>query len=219
MGVGISKDYQNFLHRILSALSDRSYVGIYHHVREISYGGVGQRNPRLVSERNCGTCSGKHILLRDLLRAASYKADVLTLFTHFNKNIPVHSSMPDELIELIEKGEIFDYHNVVLLHPIVRPDEAEQTDEFERNADGFFLDATWPDAMGCFGFLVNNQWLGKENTILAGPLIKREPVADCVVTQKKNLLENLSKLQLERRALFLKLLTSWIAEQGLLCQG
>ncbi len=201
--------YREFLSKILSGLDDPSYIGIFHHVRKIPYGGVGQRDPRVVYEQNRGTCSGKHILLRDLLRVANYKADVLTIFTHFNKKIPIHASMLDQLVCLIREGEIPDYHNVVQLG----------LKKANGDVEHLLLDATWPDDMGRYGFLVNSSWDGLVDTIAAGPLLERQPICENVVVQKKHLLLNLSEQQLESRALFLDLLTSWIAKQGLCLPG
>ncbi|MEH6629710.1 MAG: hypothetical protein V7776_02725 [Halopseudomonas aestusnigri] len=163
----------------------------------------------MVYEQNRGTCSGKHILLRDLLRVANYKADVLTVFTHFNKNIPIHASMPDQLLGLIREGEVPDYHNIVQLR-------LKDVNGYVR---AFLLDATWPDDMGCYGFQVNTSWRGSIDTIAAGPLLETQPICEDVVAQKKQLLHNLSEDKLETRTLFLDLLTHWITKQGLCSSG
>ncbi|WP_419903340.1 hypothetical protein [Kiloniella sp.] len=195
--------YREFLHEVLSKLEDSSHIGIYHHVRQIPYGGVGQRDPQQVYERNLGTCSGKHVLLRDLLQAANYNADVLNIFTHFNKYIPSHSTMSPHLLELLENGDVPDFHNIVQL----------SLSSKNGNVDRYLLDATWPDAMACYGFKINSSWAGSGDTVLAGPLLTRYPVCSSVVEQKEQLLLTLSKPDLERRAFFLDLLTSWISDQ------
>ena len=101
---------------ILPSIAARDPVrlcNIYHTVRRIPYGRTGQRDPATVVETNVGSCSGKHILLRGLLRAAKFDAEIITMFTHFDQGIPFNASYPHALRELLGAGEICDFHHYV----------------------------------------------------------------------------------------------------------
>ena len=192
--------YANFLRTILDIQRLKTVPGIYHHVRRIPYGAAGQRDPQSVYQARRGTCSGKHLLLRDLLRTAGHKAEVLCIYTHFNKGMPSHPSMPRELQELIEHQIVPDYHNVVRFFPA-------------GSANSQLLDATWDDRMLGFGFPVNTAWAGIGDTKLAGSILRVEEISDDLIGQKIELLNHFSGQELEIRSRFLTLLTEWISRQ------
>ena len=196
-----AQDYKVFLNQVLQQPKDSGQAvdmpSIFHHVRRIPYGGAGQRDPRKVYELNLGTCSGKHILLRDLLRAAGFNAQVVTVFTFFNKGIPVDASMNPELQRIIQQTDVPDYHNFV---------QVQTTD-----IGWLTLDATWHDALKPLGFPVNDAWNGVGVMSLAGAALKIYPAAEDVVTLKKSLLDTLKPAELQLRARFLELLTEWMA--------
>ncbi len=190
--------YTEFLQSVHCSLVQPSVpdmVSIFHHIRQIPYGGAGQRDPRMVYEGNLGTCSGKHILLRDLLRAADIKADVVTVLIHFNKGIPLHSSMSAELQSIIAEEEVPDYHH------FVRAQVGEQW---------FDLDATWRDNFADYGFVTNSGWCGAGPTTLAGTILKTFPITEDIAAQKTLLLKGLSADETALRSRFLALLTDWI---------
>lgn len=198
----MSKTYRAFLLEVVQEAQkavQTSYpiVGIYHHIRAIPYGGAGQRDPRKVYESRLGTCSGKHILLRDTLRAGGYDAEVVTIFTYFNKGIPIHPSMPQELQDIILNADVPDYHHFVRTI----------------SKDGYFvkLDATWHDALKGYGFPVNDAWDGMGDTVLAGTPIRVYPAKEDIAALKQSLLTTLSAGEIALRARFLKLLTEWMA--------
>lgn len=198
----MSQTYRTFLLGVVQEAqkaTQTSYpiVAIYHHVRSIPYGGAGQRDPRRVYESRLGTCSGKHILLRDTLRACGYDAEVVTIFTHFNKGIPVHPSMPQELQDIILSADVPDYHHFVRA----------------LSKDGYIveLDATWHDALKSYRFPVNDAWDGMGDTVLAGAPIRSYPATEDIASLKQSLLAALSAEETALRAKFLKLLTEWMA--------
>jgi transglutaminase-like putative cysteine protease len=138
--------YETYLSEIEDKVEPR-YVSIYHAVRNIPYGSTGIRNPVAVIENRRGSCSGKHMLLRDLLRLTDCEAEVITIHTHFNRAIPLAPSFPDDLATLIRDGEIDDYHHFV---------RARIDDQWLN------LDATWQDALGAPGIVTSTErpWPG-----------------------------------------------------------
>ena len=64
--------YKKFLKKCLRAGST-NVVDIYHAVRNIPYGSTGERDPVKVIASNLGSCSGKHILLRDFCARSDVK--------------------------------------------------------------------------------------------------------------------------------------------------
>ena len=188
------KIYETFLREIEDNTRPR-YVSIYHAVRNIPYGGIGERNPLAVLENRRGSCSGKHVLLRDLLRAAGYEAEVITIYTHLNKTIPLLSSFPDDLSLMVRDEEIKDYHHFVRIR-----------------IDGQWLnlDATWHDALRDHGFPVNMNWNGTGHTTVAASTIEEYPAVEDLAVFKQELIAALTPEAREKREQFFEKLTSWI---------
>jgi len=192
------KKYARELDKFLARnglLDTMAPVGIYHAVRNIPYGSRGGRSPELVLSTNEGSCSGKHILLRDLLRHANQRADVETVKGDFAASVPVVKSMPPRLQRYCANGGIKDFHHYVVW----------------QSANGECkLDATWPDQMAAMGFTDNSNWTGQGDTMLAlEPEAVLERVED-VEAYKKRLLAGLSDREQTDRAHFLLLLSDWI---------
>jgi hypothetical protein len=171
---------------------------IYHAVRNIPYGSVGERDPLLVMKNRSGSCSGKHILLRNLLRKAGYQAGVMTILTHFDSKLKPNEAFPPELNLMIEEGGICDYHHYVRVG----------------GPDGQKLDATWQDTLSPYGFPVNSGWDGEGDTELASvPIEVFEPVED-LIAFKIERINSLPKIEADRRSRFFDLLTGWITKLG-----
>lgn len=187
-----------FLDRHRSAGGDRAQrvAALYHAVRRIPYGSTGERDPAQVIARNLGSCSGKHILLRDVLRASGFTADVVTIFTHFSRTVPAHPAMPEPLREMLSGEPVVDYHHYVKL---------------SEGSHRQVLDATWHDWLRSFGFPVNDTWNGTGHTVLAATPIHEYHGEEDVAAHKVQLLASLSVEQRERREAFFRLLTEWIA--------
>ena len=186
--------YRTFLEKRLSAGS-RNVTDVYHAVRKIPYGSTGERDPLKVIANNLGSCSGKHVLLRDLLREAGWEAEIITMFTYFNRGIPSHPAMPAELRAMIEGEEVCDFHHYVR----VRMDEGWRK-----------LDATWHDALIPYGFPVNRDWKGESDTVLAAAPMREYPAVEDLVALKERLLTQLTPEQREFRAKFFTQLTNWM---------
>jgi hypothetical protein len=186
--------YQTFLNKLLRAGST-SVTDVYHAVRKIPYGSTGERNPVKVIANNLGSCSGKHILLRDLLREVGREAEVITMFTHFNRGIPSHPAMPAELRAMIAGKDVCDFHHYVRV----------------REAEGWHkLDATWHDALISYGFPVNRDWNGNSDTVLAATPIREYPAVEDLIAWKEQLLTQLTPEQRDFRAKFFTALTEWM---------
>jgi hypothetical protein len=178
-----------------------SVPSVYHAVRNLAYASDGNRDPARVIDTKRGACTGKHLLLRDLLRHIGEKADVELVAGDFAAGMPQVASMPEALRAWISTGGIRDFHCYV-----VWTDAGREVK----------LDATWPDMMEPFGYAVNSGWDGKGDTRIAlnpdGIKVRDEDV----IARKEALLATLSDQQRRDRREFLDLLTGWmpVALQG-----
>jgi hypothetical protein len=185
--------YDRFLAEI--GTGSNRLAAIYHAVRNIPYGSVGARDPLQVMRNRSGSCSGKHILLRNLLRKAGFEAGVMTIYTHFNSKLKPNPAFPDELNRMIEGAGVPDYHHYVRVG----------------GPNGQKLDATWHDAVIPYGFPVNARWNGEGDTELASvPIQEFEPVED-LIAYKTRLVQSLPEAEARRRDRFFGLLSDWIA--------
>ena len=186
--------YRIFLEKRLTAGST-NMTEVYHAVRKIPYGSTGERDPLKVIANNLGSCSGKHVLLRDLLREVGWGAEIITMFTYFNRGIPSHPAMPAELRAMIEGEDVCDFHHYVRV----------------RMGEGWRkLDATWHDALIPYGFPVNRDWKGESDTILAAAPLREYPAVEDLVALKERLLTQLTPEQGEFRGRFFTRLTNWM---------
>ena len=192
----LNEKYREILDQLLHSDERPPLVSLYHAVRNIPYGSTGVRDPVEVIEKNLGSCSGKHLLLRDLLRAEGFDAEIITMFTYFNRGMPVHDSFPSELRRLCIEANIPDYHHYVRVR---------------RNGDWLKLDATWHDRLAAYGFPVNDAWNGEGNTTLAADPIEEYPNVEDLIGKKKRLIRSLSPEDREKRARFFHLVTEWIS--------
>lgn len=186
--------YRTFLKEHLNAGST-NVADVYHAVRKIPYGSTGERDPVKVIANNLGSCSGKHILLRDLLREVGWEAEIITMFTYFNRGIPSHPAMPTDIRAMIEDDDVCDFHQYVRVRI---------------GKDWRKLDATWHDALIPYGFPVNRDWKGEGDTVLAATPIREYPAVEDLIARKEQLLTELTAEQRELRAKFFKRLTEWM---------
>lgn len=186
--------YRNFLKSHVKG-SDVDLPGVYHAVRNIPYGSTGERDPARIIANNLGSCSGKHILLRDLLRETGREAEVVTIFAHFNRGIPSHPAMPQDLRSMIEGEDISDYHQYV---------RAREGSRWIK------LDATWHDRLIPYDFPVNHDWAGADDTVLAAAPIREYAAVEDVAAWKADLLAELAPEQRDARIRFFRRLTEWM---------
>jgi hypothetical protein len=175
-----------------------SVIAVYHAVRDLAYASDGNRDPARVIDEKRGACTGKHLLLRDLLRTIGEKADIELVAGDFAAGMPQAASMPEALKAWIATGGIRDFHCYVVWH-----DGAREV----------LLDATWPDALKPLGYPVNSSWAGEGDTRIAltpdGIVVRDENV----IARKEELLATLTGAQRRDRREFLELLTKWM-QQG-----
>ena len=151
-----------------------------------------------------GSCSGKHILLRDLLREAGYEAEIITMLTYFNESTPICDSFSEDLKTLAGRMRIPDFHHYVRVKDQGR---------------WLKLDATWHDEMAAFGFSVNNDWAGEGDTRLASVPEHEYPHEEDIITFKAQLVDSLPSDQREVRAKYFAMITDWIAENAKPIEG
>ena len=186
--------YETYLREIEDSARP-PHVSIYHAVRNIPYGSTGKRNPVSVIKRRRGSCSGKHTLLRDLLRLNDCEAEVITIHTHFNRAIPLVPSFPDKLAKMVQGEEVDDFHHFVRAR-------------IDRH--WLDLDATWQDALGDYGFPVNSDWAGAGHTVVAAKALKEYPATEDVAAFKQQMIASLPPDARRKRELFFEKLTRWM---------
>jgi len=191
--------YTDFLREVIVDKGLKFLPLIYHQVRNIPYGSNGSRDPRIVYESNVGSCSGKHILLRDLLREAGHKAEIITMFTYFNESTPICDSFSEELKTLGASTRIPDFHHYVRV---------------KKQGKWLKLDATWHDGLAAFGFKVNSDWAGQGDTALASVAEREYPNEEDIIAFKAHLVDSLPSDQREVRAKYFAMVTGWIAENA-----
>ena len=169
---------------------------IYHAVRKLAYFSSGERSPEAVIRTGRGACTAKHILLRDLLRRHGEVAEVELVAGDFAAGMPQADSMSAPLRAMIRNAGIADFHCYVV---------------WQNAGHAVRLDATWPDALAGHGFPVNAGWDGVGDTVLAIRPNGITARAEDVITAKARLLAGLPADQTEKRRLFLKLLSDWMA--------
>ena len=169
----------------------------YAAVRQLSYFSGPDRTPLAALRSGSGACTAKHIILRDLLRRVGMRAEVEIVEGDFAAAIPLHSSQPSDLQEMIRQRGVTDFHcRVRLMWP----------------EGDLRLDATWPDDLAAYGFAVNRTWTGTGDTLQAIPdAIVRSSDED-VLGAKARLLADLGDEAKRRRLEFLRLLSGWIAQ-------
>lgn len=193
--VSYGQELDKFLDR--NGLKEKSNpIEIYHAVRNVPYSSRGDRRPLGVLENNEGSCSGKHILLRDLLRHTGHEAVIETVQGDFAAGIPPLESMPEALRRMCHDGGVKDFHQYVVW----------------QGPDGECkLDATWPDGLIALGVPGNSDWNGGRDTRLAlSPDAVLKRVED-IPAYKEQLLASLTKEEETYRLQFLALLTDWVS--------
>lgn len=174
-------------------------VAAFHAVRSLPYRSGPDRTPLAALREGRGACTAKHLVLRDLLRDLGEEAAVELVEGRFGAGMPVHADMPQELQGMIRDGGVPD------LHARVRLGRAETARR---------LDATWPDALEPLGFPVNRGWDGRGDTrgAMPGGAVRSE--AEDVLAEKARLLSGLTAEESERRGVFLRLLSEWLASRA-----
>jgi hypothetical protein len=176
---------------------EESLVTVFGNVRDIPYGSTGDRDPEVIVKKNLGSCSGKHLLLSNLLRTIGYETEIVTCYHHFEEVVPHNDTYPDRLKAILRNQHVVDFHHFVRV----------KTPQVWLN-----LDATWDSALKPFGFPANVEWGGRTDTQLAVRPMKFYPPTDDVISLKVKLISEMPRREARIRAEFLRLLTQWLIE-------
>lgn len=171
-------------------------VACFHDIRNFRYLSDGVRDPDRVLQRKAGSCSGKHMVLRDCLLAVGEDAYIETVEGDFAAGVPVHASMSPGLQALVRDKQVQDFHQFVMWQGV---------------GGACRLDATWPDGLVEFGFEVNASWQGVGDTKLALAPDRFHGRSDDIQKDKAELLATLLPAQVERRSVFLDEFSKWVA--------
>ncbi|HDP97411.1 MAG TPA: transglutaminase domain-containing protein [Euryarchaeota archaeon] len=79
-------------------------VRIFEWVRDIPYGVIDSRDPADVYARHRGTCSGKHLLLAQLLEHMGMEVRHVIAFHRYSE-LPMETEYPKNLRELLDSGD------------------------------------------------------------------------------------------------------------------
>ena len=184
-----------FVDRLAEARREATVVACYHEIRNFDYVSDGVRDPQTVIDRQAGSCSGKHIVLRDCLVALDEKASIETVEGDFAGGMPDHETMPEALRAYVREGGVRDFHQFVV---------------WESATGTYRLDATWPDRLEMFGFSVNRDWQGHGDTELALEPDRFCGPTDDIQHTKVELIAGLAPAERERREAFLQELSHWL---------
>lgn len=170
---------------------NKKIIVLFERVRDIPYGSIGSRNPEDVYNKNKGTCSGKHELLKELYKELGIKVRDFVV-THCFNDLKIR--FPSEIKEILKRNKIIDFHNFIKI--------------FNKNK-WVIIDATWDKPLKKLGFSVNENWNGKSDMKIC--VIPREiKEVNNPIKFKKQKLKKLPKQIQEDRELFLKKLTKWL---------
>lgn len=170
---------------------EEAFRRLFEKVRDIPYGVIGSRNPLKVLEAHKGTCSGKHFLLAALYRAMGIDVKDIVAF-HRYCELPRNKKYPDELKELLEKGDgVPDYHNFIKINI---------------NREWLIIDATFEKSLQ--NYFVVNEWGGKNMKLTVKPLKIWE--TENPVEFKVRMLNQLPSEIQEYRERFLNKFSEWL---------
>jgi hypothetical protein len=176
---------------------EEALVCVFETVRDIPYGSTGERKPEKIVQENLGSCSGKHLLLSNLLKSLGYENKIVTCLHYFNDALPAGNDYPKRFKEILSTHRVIDFHHFVKL---------------KRGRQWLNLDATWDALLQHFGFPVNFGWKGDTDTVVAVKPIRFYPQTDDLIGLKVKLIADMPKEDRKIRAEFMKLLTEWLRE-------
>jgi len=177
-------------------------IKIFKRVRDIRFGSIDSRNPMDVFKANKGTCSGKHFLIKELYKGIGLQTKDMICMQRWKDLIwfptdqykIVHFS--EELIEMLKKNEIIDFHNY--LKVLI-------------NGEWIQIDVTIDKPLKKLGFFTTENWDGKSDMPLC--FCGTSKIWDCEnegMEQKRILVNQLPIEIRTARKEFLKRLTLWI---------
>jgi hypothetical protein len=158
----------------------------YELVRDMPYARASSRDPEITIEEWCGTCSGKHYLLKGLFSELGYSSRLIACTT---ESFMEPKKAFGKLKKLLKQsnGRIVDVHNYLILD---LPDGE------------MIVDATWPVTTKGMGTIINEEFVLGQDQKIADEPIRSWVVPDDKDSQEfKNeiLKESFSPEELEHR--------------------
>jgi hypothetical protein len=170
-------------------------------VRDMPYARASSRQPETIIQEWCGTCSGKHYLLKQLFAELGFDAKLIACTTveHIDPQ-----SVPGKLREILEQsnGRFVDVHNYLVL----------DTPQGE-----MIVDATWPISTDGTGTVVNPSFqMGVDHQIACEPFESWEipENQDPQAFKEKILIENFTPEELAHREAFIQALGELMRANG-----
>jgi hypothetical protein len=145
-----------------------------------------------VLERNCGTCTGKHLLLQACLERIGHECrPVCCTFKWSEQQL----DLPPDLRAILQEGDWKHGHNFLQIQSNTGP--------------WIDIDVTWDTALKLHGFRsFPEDWDGQENFIGMLNISDRIDAADLL--KKQEWLKALDKKTQERRERFLREFFQWV---------
>jgi len=172
---------------------NQKIISLFEMVRDIPYDVIDSREASEVLEKKKGTCSGKHLLLGKLFELIDIEVKYMMCLTKFNF---IQNSFPDKLTKMLDKEDIFDYHNFL---------------KIKSKSKWILVDATFDLPLKDYGVPVNSYWDGLSNCKIALQPIKIYTVSN-LSFEKQNAIDRLSKEQQQKREVFIKKMCNWFNE-------
>lgn len=142
-------------------------------IQEIPYGRPSEQNIECILSEWKGTCSGKHLVLHQILTALGFEASLNMGQYQINSKTLL---VPFEKINSIAEP-IWDIHNFL------------RADPFNN-----LIDITWPTSLAEFNFIVTQSWKKWSDFDLVAPVIDSEEIDSSLrgLEKKRLLLEKLN---------------------------
>lgn len=192
----MQESYQHIIEKWTNNQSfDERIITLFEKVRDIPYGTIGSRNPLEVFNKNMGTCSGKHALLKGLYLELGIEVKDFIVMHTFN-NLAIE--YPRNLKELLAQSTVLDPHNFL---------------KIKRNNEWITVDVTWDQPLKKLGFPINENWDGSSNLSILVAAKNEIFQTDDIVNFKRTLLEDLTTSAQKEREIFLKLFSDWLSTQ------
>lgn len=147
----------------------KKFIEITMAVRDIPYGVIGSREAADVFDNNLGTCSGKHMLLKELYLGLGLKVQEWISIHHFN-NLKV--DLNSQLKDILSKTQIPDPHNflkVLILGKWIQ------------------VDITWDAPLRKIGLETNEDWDGESDMRLCVYSEEEIKISDSIEFKKEYL--------------------------------
>jgi hypothetical protein len=172
---------------------------VFRLVRDMPYRRASDRDAATTVAEWCGTCSGKHYLLRALFEELGLSVVLLVAPHEFTAESAPW--LPEPLLEECREAPVPDVHNFLRV-------------QLEPHLDWQSVDATWPLAGRDIGLPANDALRPGEDHVLAADPIEVHHVPPEVDAQelKQRIIRDIAAGQEQRRDAFIERLAAWLGE-------